>query len=57
MTVVSKVARRSESVRHGVAVGNVIVSVNSLDYISHAHTVATIKYGKRPISVRFRTIK
>ena len=57
MTVVSYVARRSESIRRGVAVGNIIVAVNSLDYISHAHTVATIKHGKRPITVRFRAIK
>jgi len=40
--------------KEGVVDGCVVVGVNGERFISHAHTVATLRYGKRPVVVRFR---
>jgi len=40
--------------REGVEEECIIVGVNGEKFISHAHTVATLKHGRRPVSVRFR---
>lgn len=39
----------------GVEEGWIVVGINGEKYLSHAHTVATLKHGKRPVTVRFRT--
>lgn len=38
----------------GVAEGCLVVGVNGERFISHAHAVATLKHGRRPVHVRFR---
>lgn len=38
----------------GVSEGCVVVGLNGEEYLSHAHTVATLKHARRPILVRFR---
>jgi hypothetical protein len=40
--------------KEGVVDGCMVVGVNGERFISHAHTVATLKHGKRPVVVRFR---
>jgi len=40
--------------KEGVVDGCVVVGVNGERFISHAHTVATLKHGKRPVVMRFR---
>lgn len=40
--------------REGVEEGCVIVGVNGEKFLSHAHTVATLKHGRRPVTVRFQ---
>lgn len=39
--------------RIGVEIGCIVVAINSEQYISHSHTVATLKHSKRPITVKF----
>jgi len=50
LQVTSGGAAESKGVRDGCCV----VGVNGERFISHAHTVATLKHGKRPVLVRFR---
>ena len=38
----------------GVLDGCVVVGINGERALGHAHTVATLKHGKRPVAVRFR---
>ena len=38
----------------GVREGCTVVGINGEEYLSHAHTVATLKHAKRPVTVRFR---
>ncbi len=53
VSVVVDVADKGEAKSKGVSVGCVIVGINFEPYLSHAHTVATLKYAKRPVVVRF----
>ena len=39
--------------RIGVIVGCIVVAINSDRYLSHAHTVSTLKHSRRPITVQF----
>ena len=39
--------------RIGVEIGCIVVAVNYDKYISHAHTVSTLKHSRRPITVQF----
>ncbi|CAM9589136.1 unnamed protein product, partial [Scytosiphon promiscuus] len=38
----------------GIREGCTVVGINGEKYLSHAHTVATLKHAKRPVAVRFR---
>lgn len=38
----------------GVREGCLVVGINGERFISHAHAVATLKHGRRPVHVRFR---
>ena len=38
----------------GVEVGCTVVGINGERVISHAHTISTLKHGKRPIKLRLR---
>ncbi|CAN0022966.1 unnamed protein product [Ectocarpus sp. 13 AM-2016] len=43
-----------QAVSLGVREGCKVVGINGEKYLSHAHTVATLKHAKRPVVVRFR---
>ena len=38
----------------GVRAGDVVLGVNGERYLSHAHTAATLKHGRRPVELRLR---
>ena len=38
----------------GLTLGCIVIGINGEKFISHAHTVATLKHSKRPITVRFK---
>ena len=53
-SVVVGVEPEGQAAANGVSVGCTVVGVNGELFISHAHTVSTLKHAKRPVSVRFR---
>lgn len=53
-TVVTDVTEKGEARAKGVSIGCVIVGINYEAYLSHAHTVATLKYCKKPVVIRFQ---
>jgi predicted metalloprotease with PDZ domain len=52
--VVTSVTPAGESHRLGLTVGCIVVGINGEKFISHAHTVASLKHSKRPFTVRFK---
>lgn len=48
------VPETGQAVARGVREGCTVVGINGEEYLSHAHTVATLKHAKRPVTVRFR---
>eukprot|EP01036_Dinobryon_divergens_P022130 gene22130-30366_t len=54
VSVVTQVLPSSPAMEKGVRVGCILVGINYEKFISHAHSVATLKYVKRPVTVRFR---
>jgi S1-C subfamily serine protease len=54
VSVVTQVLPNSPAMEKGVRVGCILVGINYEKFISHAHSVATLKYVKRPVTVRFR---
>lgn len=50
---VVQVVSNSASDKLGIKPGYIVIGVNNEAYISHAHTVAALKYSKRPLIVRF----
>jgi hypothetical protein len=53
VSVVTEVIDKGEANSKGVSIGCVIVGINFEPYLSHAHTVATLKYSKPPVVIRF----
>lgn len=51
---VTMVVEGGAAERAGVKEGTVVAGINGERFLSHAHTVATLKHGKRPVKVRFR---
>ncbi len=54
VSVVTNVTENGQAKIKGVKVGCIILGVNGEKFISHAHTVATLKHAKRPVIVRFK---
>ena len=54
VSVVVQVTDGGAAHRQGVGDGCLVLGVNGERFISHAHTVATLKHGRRPVQVRFR---
>jgi hypothetical protein len=48
------VAAGGAAEEQGVGEGCLVVGINGERFISHAHAVATLKHGRRPVHVRFR---
>lgn len=55
-SVVTDVTDKGEAKSKGLTVGCVIIGINFEPYLSHAHTVATLKYVKRPVLIRFARV-
>eukprot|EP00752_Nemacystus_decipiens_P006836 g6138.t1 len=53
-SVVVRVTEDGQAMYLGVREGCTVVGINGEKYLSHAHTVATLKHAKRPVQVRFR---
>jgi len=53
-SIVTSVTEGGQAKLKGICIGCVVVGVNQEYFISHAHTVATLKHAKRPVFVRFR---
>ena len=54
MSVVTFIAPEGQAEAAGVTIGCTIIGVNGERFISHAHTVSTLRHAKRPVRVRFR---
>ena len=54
VTVVVSVVAGGQAMEKAVNVGCTVIGINGERYISHAHTVATLKHAKRPVMIRFR---
>ncbi|CAM9522752.1 unnamed protein product [Discosporangium mesarthrocarpum] len=54
VSVVVKTTEGGQAHRLGVTAGCVLVGLNGEEYLSHAHSVATLKHARRPIVARFR---
>jgi len=54
VSVVTSLVPCSQAEAAGVVVGCTVVGVNGERYINHAHTVATLKHGRRPVKLRMR---
>jgi hypothetical protein len=53
-STVEKVASQGQARENNVSVGCVVVGLNGEKYLGHAHTIASLKHGRRPVTVRFR---
>jgi hypothetical protein len=53
-SVVSAVASDGQAAAKGVIVGCTVVGVSGELFLSHAHTIATLRHSKRPVVVRFK---
>ncbi|KAG5192299.1 hypothetical protein JKP88DRAFT_173712 [Tribonema minus] len=53
-TVVTRVSEDGQAHGQGVQTGCVMVGVNGEQYLGHAHAVAALKHGRRPVTVRLR---
>jgi C-terminal processing protease CtpA/Prc len=56
VSVVVSVTENGQAASKGVSVGCSIVGINGERFLSHAHTVSTLKHAKRPLTVRFRRL-
>jgi len=54
ITVVTHCDRDGQAYEAGVRLGSVVIGINGHKFLSHAHTAATLRHAKRPVSVRFR---
>jgi hypothetical protein len=54
VSIVDEVTLGGAAELHGVRVGWTLVGINHEKYISHAHSTATLKYVKKPVTIRFR---
>lgn len=54
LSIVTAVQENSPAHNLGVPVDCIIVCINDEPYISHSHTIATLKHAKRPVKLRFR---
>ena len=52
-SVVTSVTAHSQAHVNNVRVGSMVTAVNNEKFISHVHTIASIKHARRPIVVRF----
>jgi len=53
-SVVTNVTKGGQAEKSGVLVGSAVCGLFNQHYISHAHCVATLQHGRRPMIVRLR---
>ena len=54
VSLVTSVDAAGQAAAAGVRAGDVVLGVNGERYLSHAHTAATLKHGRRPVELRLR---
>jgi S1-C subfamily serine protease len=54
VSLVTSVDAAGPAAAAGVRAGDVVLGVNGERYLSHAHTAATLKHGRRPVELRLR---
>ena len=54
ITEIVSVNAESPANRLGVQVGCIVVEVNGAPYISHSHLIATLRHGKRPVTIKLK---
>lgn len=54
VSLVTSLVPQGQAALAGVEIGCTVVGVNGERYISHAHTISTLKHGRRPIKLRLR---
>ena len=54
LTMVTSVAVDGQAAAAGISPGCVVLGVNGEQYLSHAHTTATLIHGRRPVELRLR---
>ena len=54
VSLVTSVDASGQAAAAGVRAGDVVLGVNGERYLSHAHTAATLKHGRRPVELRLR---
>ena len=57
MSVIVSVSDKGQAAAKGVTIGCTIVGINGERFLSHAHTISTLKHAKRPLTVRFRKLE
>lgn len=57
VSVVVAVAPKGQAETKGVSIGCTVVGISGEKFLSHAHTVSTLKHAKRPLTVRFRKLE
>ena len=57
VSVVVNVVENSQAAAKGVTIGCTVVGINGEKFLSHAHTVSTLKHARRPVTVRFRRLE
>jgi S1-C subfamily serine protease len=53
-SVVTAVASDGQAAAKGLRIGCTVVGVSGELFLSHAHTIATLRHSKRPVLVRFK---
>jgi hypothetical protein len=55
VSVVTAVADKGQAMNKGVTYGCIVIGINYERFISHAHTISSLKHAKRPVIVRFKS--
>jgi len=54
VSVVTSLVPQGQAALAGVEIGCTVIGINGERYLGHAHVVATLKHGKRPMKMRLR---
>ena len=57
VSVVVSVVENGQAATKGITIGCTVVGINGEKFLSHAHTISTLKHAKRPVTVRFRRLE
>ena len=54
VSVVTAIADKGQAMIKGITYGCIVIGINYERFISHAHTISSLKHAKRPVVVRFK---